>query len=93
MAEMTAHDDLRAALRNAALATWDRKTAEAEDPQEWSELRPEIESGVLVDYVTVASFDSGNDDHSVVMTLRTDGQCASYRTVGLLTQALDSLKD
>jgi len=93
MAEMTAHDVLRTVIRDAALATWDRKTADSDEQEECRELRAEIESGVLVDYVTVVVFDSGSDDHSVVMTLRTDGQCASYRTVGLLTQALDGLKE
>lgn len=88
--EQDAHDNLRDHIRRAALAQWDRRLANGDDDT-LSETRPEVESGILVDYVIVATFDSGSDDHTVSAVLRTDGQCAQYRTRGLLSQALADL--
>jgi hypothetical protein len=93
-AERDAHDHLREAIRAASLAMWDRRLANAEDDEErdtLTETRPEVEGGLLVDYVVVAVFDSGSDDHTVTAVLRTDGQCAQHRTRGLLSQALADL--
>jgi hypothetical protein len=91
-AEEEAHDVLRSAIRTAALAQWDRRMAQGFDADgNLAETRPEVEAGVLVDYVVMAVFDSGADTHTVSAVLRTDGQCAQYRTVGLLRQALDDV--
>jgi hypothetical protein len=91
-AEEEAHDVLRSAIRTAALAQWDRRIAQGADGSvDLAETRPEVEAGVLVDYVVMAVFDSGADTHTVGAILRTDGQCAQYRTVGLLQQALDDV--
>lgn len=101
-AEENAHDTLRDAIRAASLTLWDRRRAEAEaeaDVDEdfeldvWTSTRSEVETGVLVDYVVVAVFDSGSDSHTVSSILRTDGKCASYRTVGLLQQGVHDFLD
>lgn len=90
--EGEAHDRLRDAIRDCTLALWDRRITSGEDEEGYmATTRPEVERGVLVDYVVVAVFDSGTDDHTVNATLRTDGLCASYRQVGLLSQALHDL--
>jgi hypothetical protein len=90
-AERDAHDHLRDTIRATSLAMWDRRLSNAEHDEErdtLTETRPEVEGGLLVDYVVVAVFDSGSDDHTVTAVLRTDGQCAQHRTVGLLRQGL-----
>lgn len=94
-AQEVAHDTLRAAIRQASLTQWDRRIAKEDDPDErlmLAETRAEVEAGVLIEYVVVAVFDSGSDDHDVTATLRTDGQAAQYRTVGLLHQALQDIQ-
>lgn len=91
-AERAAHEDLRTAICAASLEQWDRRMADGQDGSgDLAETRPEVQTGVLVDYVVVAVFDSGADTHTVTAVLRTDGQCAQYRTVGLLQQALADL--
>lgn len=93
-AERDAHNDLRTAIRAATLTQWDRRLDQADDDESrelLTETRPEVESGLLVDYVVVAVYDSGSDDHTVTAVLRTDGQCAQHRTRGLLSQALADL--
>lgn len=89
-AERATHEELRDAIRRAALVQWDCRIDEDEDDESKDllrETRPEVESGVLVDYVVVAVFDSGSDDHDVKSVLRTDGRCAAYRVHGLLSIA------
>lgn len=87
-AESAAHDTLRDAIRQATLAQWDRRiAADMDDTGVLADTRSEVEAGILVDYVIVAMYDSGQD-HTVSAVLRTDGECAQYRTVGLLQQAL-----
>jgi hypothetical protein len=93
-AERDAHDVLRDAIRTTSLAMWDRRIERAEDDEArdaLTETRPEVQGGLLVDYVVVAVYDSGSDDHTVTAVLRTDGQCARHRTRGLLSQALADL--
>lgn len=90
--ENQAHEVLRDAIRDAALAKWDRQMATADDTELLAETRPEIAAGVLVDYVVVAVFDSGHQDHDVSVVLRTDGHCSQYRTVGLLDQGVHDVK-
>lgn len=62
-AEAQAHDDLRDAIRRASLALWDRN-----DDDVAAETRPTVATGVLVDYVVVATFDMG-EDHTVLITV------------------------
>jgi hypothetical protein len=93
--EMLAHDDLRDAIKCSTLAMWDRIIADPETNDEARAnrvtARPEVEAGVLVDYVVAAVFDSGSDDHDVSVILRTDGRCSRYRTLGLLSMAIEDL--
>ncbi len=94
IAEQKAHDELRDALRKVGVAQFQRMLTEGQDDDDvdttvFAETLLEVEGGVLVDYVTVAVYDSGSDDHTVTVISRTDGKCAQYRTVGLLTQALE----
>ncbi len=93
-AEQAAHDELRDVLRKVGVAQWRRQLAEGSQDEDFDgstlvETLPEIQTGILVDYVTVAIYDSGNDAHTVTVISRTDGKCAQYRTVGLLAQALE----
>lgn len=90
-ADRAAHDVLRDAIRAAVLTLWDLRMGEEDADSHFAETRPEVERGVLVDYAVVAVFDSGDDTHTVDAVLRTDGLCASYRTLGLLTQGMHSL--
>lgn len=88
--ERAEHEKLRDAIRATALSCWDRRAAETEDMDAVEllrETRAEVQTGVLVDYVVVGVFDSGQD-HNVTAVLRTDGSCSHYRTVGLLAHAL-----
>ena len=55
-----------------------------------TETQPEVLGGILVDYVAVAVFDSGQE-HTVTAVLRTDGECPQYRTAGLLQHVLADL--
>jgi hypothetical protein len=89
-AELEAHEALREAIRCCALAQYDRRVEEDPDAAA-PELRDAYERVVLVDYAVVASFDDLISDHTVTVTLRTDGKCAAYRTLGLLHQAAADL--
>ncbi len=91
---MAAHDVLRDAIRAASLAMWDRRRADPDidDDGALASTRSDMERGFLLDYAVVAVFDNGGDEHTTSACLRTDGLCASYRTVGVLTQALHDIQ-
>lgn len=91
--EREAHEQLRDAIRTASLAHWDRVIGSDRDDEGYlAETRPEVERGVLVDYVVVAVFDSGSDNHVVTSVLRTDGSCSPHRVLGLLHLGLDTVE-
>lgn len=81
------HVQLRAVIRSASLAQADRLVAEGKD----EDSRADVERGMLVDYVVVAVFDSGDEDSNVMITIRTDGKCSRHRVVGMLGTALNDL--
>ena len=83
--EVAAHERLRVAIREAAVALYRRQVEEGEQDEDL-EVLGQLEA-ILVDYVVVAAFDDLTDGSTSTAILRTDGKCATYRTLGLLELA------